>query len=189
MEQMITLSTLSEEEFLDEIHIYVVPEMIRNGKTKGWTSSVKMEISWKGNIIAKSTYSNIQEAVMKLPAIFHDLCSAQLDDAIPNITEVLTGKCFQVGCANQATTLYQVLGDSDDPNDDDERIRYFCAEHADRGNIFEDDCNEAYEVLEDEGDAKVVPLKRVLPKPEKLCPVPEDEVIKEPTKEETEPTP
>jgi hypothetical protein len=185
----VILSTLSEEEFMDEIHLYVIPELIKNGKMKGWSSSVKLEIHWKGNIISRSTHHNLQEAVMRLPGIFHDLCSAKLEDTMPDFGDMLAGTCFQPGCSEPASAIYTFLDKSDDPEDTDERIRYFCSEHADRGNCFDEDCNEAYEVIEEE-ESKVVPLtKRTLPKVEKLCSVKEDapeEPKPQPTKEETE---
>jgi hypothetical protein len=170
----VTLSPLPDEEFVDEIAIYVIPELVKNSKTKGWTASVKLEISWKEQIIHRSTHETLQEAVMKLPSIYYQLQASQIDDMIPNVSEVLTGKCFQLGCCNPAESVYSVIEEEKDPDDLDEKIRCFCSEHSDRGNMFGDDCNEAYEVIEQE-EPKVVSLARKLPKLEKLSSVKQED--------------
>lgn len=66
-------------------------------------------------------------------------------------------KCFQPGCSENATSVYQLVNEYAEGHGwvpEIKTLRAFCARHLDRGNSDFEDCNDNYVVVSGEGPDK-----------------------------------
>ena len=167
MEEIVQFKILPTDELVDDIAIYTLPEERDNGKVKGWQSVTKVDIRWKGHLVIRKTFPNVEKAIMHLPAIFDELRSAPIEDRIPESFGI---QCMQPGCSEPGIHLYKIENSGSQDESEPSKARIFCELHKDRGNVYTDDCNEVYILIDDE-DPKVIPLlKKSLPPLEKLAP-------------------
>lgn len=145
-----------DQQRYDEVRIVTVPRFKQSDLSGDeWRISARIELIRKGQVVYEQSYRNVETACQALPYV---VLMAGEEGSVrqANIEDL----CDQEGCSKRAEICYRKVADycleghKTDPQFGDE-YRYFCREHAHRGDCGLDDADRNYDEvplwLEQEG--------------------------------------
>jgi hypothetical protein len=146
-----------DDERVDEIRLVTVPRYKTSGFSGDeWRTSVRMELRYKGEVVAESHASDHRSAIMMLGEFF--IMSSETDENRWGNTQRLHDKsCDQAGCSEEPVSKYEYLayydrlGHKDEVKDWNRSYVQFCQRHLKRGDCGLEDADSNYKVIEGHG--------------------------------------
>lgn len=113
-----------------------------------WRFSATVKLYFKGVIITTETYGSLDQAMMRLQALYHDKASPVPDEWL----EIEARSCDQPGCANPAQYKHILRHEYSHSGQKLEKgystsFRQFCERHKKRGDCGLEDSDKNYEVI------------------------------------------
>lgn len=135
----------------DRVTIDLVPRFKTSGLSGDeWRTSARVLLFFKGEKVHETHYNDVDTALR--------LLHANLPEAIPERVielETIERRCDQPGCAKPSTATFRVRKEFTADGRalaadgrDYALVRWFCADHAERGNAGREDNDRNYELIE-----------------------------------------